>query len=256
METNANGEKIFYADYTWYEMEAMDRANTVLVLPTGSVEEHGPHLTLASDSTAAETVTRAAAKKVSGAVVMPCLWYTPALDTSNYTGTVSISSVNFINYLSDIMLSLYRHGFRKLIIANIHGGAKSALDVAVREFHARMGAVDRAYADDFFIQMHNLYVPTVAPLTEISEGKDWGHACEMETSLDLFVDPERVKMDKAVEEYIPWQKGFEWYIGDMRAANKSGVHGDATKASVEKGKIVFNLLVGGLVEIIEGMKTV
>jgi creatinine amidohydrolase len=255
METNVDGSKVLYADFTWKELDALDRAATVVVLPSGSLEQHGPHLTMASDSTAAEAVALAAAKRVPGSIVMPCLWYTPCLDTSNYTGTISISSVNFVNHLCDIMLSLYRHGFGKLVIANVHGGAKTALDVAVREFHARMGTADKAYADDFFIHLHNIYVPAIELLNEMAEGKDWGHACEMETSLDLYLDAERVKPDAAPEEYIPWGKGFEWYIGDMRAVNESGVHGDATKASAEKGEKVFKALVEGLVGILEGAKS-
>jgi len=254
MKTNAAGEKVFYADYTWKELDTLDRSKAVLILPSGSVEEHGPHLTLASDSAAAEAVTAEAAAKVPGCLVMPCLWYTPSVDTSNYTGTVSISSNTFTSYVCDILLSLYRHGFRKLVIANVHGGAKTALDVAVREFHARMGTASKAYADDFFIHLHNVYVPAIAYLGEMTEGKDWGHACEIETSLDIYMDSDRVKLDETPEEYIPWREGLEWYIGDMRAVNENGIHGDATKASVEKGEKAFKALVDGLVEILEAVR--
>lgn len=251
METNSSGEKVYYGDYTWKELDAMDRARVVVVLPSGSLEEHGPHLTMASDSTAAEAVTLRAARQVPGVLVMPCLWYVPCLDTSNYTGTISISSSAFVGYVCDILLSLYRHGFRKLAIANVHGGAKTVLDVAIREFHARMGTAEKAYADDFFIHLHNIYSPAIPLLNELSEAKDWGHACEMETSLELYLDPERVKIDQACEQYIPWDEGFEWYIGDMRAVDESGVHGAADKASVEKGEKVLNALVAGLVAILE-----
>lgn len=253
METNSAGERVCYADYTWRELDGMDRARSVLVLPSGALEEHGPHLTMASDSTAAEAVSLEAAKRVPGTLVMPCLWYTPCVDTSNYTGTISISSTTFISYVSDILLSLYRHGFRKLVIANVHGGAKTALDVAIREFHARMGTSEKAYADDFFIHLHNLYTPAMGFLEEMKLGADWGHACEMETSLELHLDETRVKLDAAVEEYIPWGKGFEWYIGDMRAVDESGVHGNATKASRAKGGKVFKALVDGMVEILSGL---
>jgi len=255
MEKNCAGEKVFYADYTWREMDSLDRHNVVVVLPSGSLEQHGPHLTMASDSTAAEAVSLRAAKQVPGVLVMPCLHYVPCLDTSNYTGTISISSSTFVDYVCEIILSLYRHGFRKLVIANVHGGAKTALDVAIREFHARMGTAEKAYADDFFIHLHNIYNAAIPLLNEMCEGRDWGHACEMETSLDLYLDAERVKMDEAPEEYIPWDEGFEWYIGDMRAADESGVHGAADKASARKGERILNALVAGLVEILEKMKS-
>jgi creatinine amidohydrolase len=254
METNKAGEKVFYCDYTWRELDDIDRAATVVVLPSGSLEVHGPHLTIASDSKMVEAIAARAAREVKGVLVMPCLWYTTCLDTSNYTGTISISSSAFVDYVCEIILSLYRHGFRRLVIANGHGGAKTSLDVAIREFHARMGSAERAYNDDFFIHLHNVYAPAAAMIDSMVEGKDWGHACEMETSVDLYLFGERVHMERAVEEYIPWQAGFEWYIGDMRAASESGVHGDARKASAEKGAKIVDALTAGLVDILRKMK--
>ena len=253
METNAFGQKVYYVDYTWEEMEALDRKNVVLVLPSGSVEQHGPHLTMASDAAQAEQFARRAAGQVKDTIVLPALWYSTCLDTSNYTGTISLKPSVFIDMVVEIMMSLYRSGFRKLVIANVHGAAKTPLDVAVREFHARMGTRDKAYADDFFIHLHNVYMPVAAYLNTLAEGKDWGHACEMETSVDLYLYPERVQMDKAVEDYIPWEKGFEWYIGDMRAVNKKGVHGAATKASAQKGKKIVDAIVEALADILKRM---
>ncbi|MCD6404988.1 MAG: creatininase family protein [Planctomycetes bacterium] len=250
METNIAGEKVFYVDYTWPELDALDRAGTVLVLPSGAVEEHGAHLTLANDSTAAAEVALRAAREIPGVIVMPCLWYTPSLDTSNYMGTISIRPTNFVNYVCDILESLYRHGFRQLVVANVHGGAKTVLDVAIREFHHRMGNAERAYNDDFFIHLHNVYAVPADYLNTLVEGRESGHACELETSVDMYLFPERVQPEKAVEEYIPWEEGFEWYIGDMHAVNRNGVHGDATKASAEKGEKVVNALVSALADIL------
>jgi len=253
METNIAGQKVYYVDYTWKELEALDRAAVKVVLPSGAVEEHGPHLTVASDAAAAEALTLRAARQVKDVIVMPCLWYSPSVDCSNYTGTISIDPIVFANYVVEILLSLYRHGFKKIVIANIHGGAKTPLDVAIREFHARLGTREKAYADDCFVHLHNLYAAVMPFLNSLAEGKDWGHACEMETSLDLYLYPERVKMDRAVEEYIPWDKGFEWYIGDMRSVDKSGVHGDPKKASAEKGKKIADAIVAALADVLERM---
>jgi len=254
METNKDGGKVLFKDCTWRELEAADRSSLTLVLPSGSLEEHGPHMTLANDSSTAEAVALAAAREVPGCLVLPCLWYTPCLDTSNYTGTVGVGTSTFIEYLADILESLYRQGFKKLVVANVHGGAKTALDAGVREFHHRMRTRERGYADDFFLQVHNVYAPAAEYLESIKEGRDWGHAGEMETSVEMFLAPERVNLDEAVEEYIPWQKGFEWYIGDMRAVNESGVHGDARKASAEKGEKIFGKLVEGLVDILSALR--
>ena len=139
METNVAAQKIFYVDYTWKEMDALDRSKVILVLPSGSVEQHGPHLAMASDAAQAEYFSREAARRVKDAIVLPALWYSTCLDTSNYTGTISMPPSVFIEMIVAILTSLYRHGFKRLMIANVHGAAKTPLDVAVREFHARMG---------------------------------------------------------------------------------------------------------------------
>jgi len=253
METNVAGQKIFYVDYTWKEMDALDRSKIVLVLPSGSVEQHGPHLAMASDAAQAEYFSREAARRVKDTIVLPCLWYSTCLDTSNYTGTISMPPSVFVDMVVAILTSLYRHGFKRLMIANVHGAAKTPLDVAVREFHARMGTRDNAYADDFFIHVNNVYGPVTQYLNSIAEGKDWGHACEMETSVDLYLHPERVDMKKAVAGYIPWDSGYEWYIGDMRAAAPNGVHGDPTKATAEKGKRIVDAILAAFVDLLKRM---
>ncbi len=253
METNKSGHKIFYADYTWPEIEGLDRKNVVLVLPTGSVEQHGPHLTLASDATQAEAFARLAALELTDAIVLPAIWYTTCLDTSNYPGTISLNPSLVVEMVCGIITSLYRNGFRKLVIANVHGAAKGVLETAVREFHARMASSDRQYNDDFFIHVHHVYMPAAQYLDSIAEGKDWGHACEMETSVDLYLNPERVNMDLAAEEYIPWKYGVPWYVGDMQAVDKTGIHGAANTATAEKGEKVVAAIVKGLVELLKGL---
>ena len=259
MEKNCAGEKVFYADYTWSEMDSLDRRNVVVVLPSGSLEQHGPHLTMASDSTAAEAVSLRAAKQVSGVLVMPCLHYVPCLDTSNYTGTISISSSAFVDYVCEIILSLHRHGFRKLVIANVHGGAKTALDVAIREFHARMGTAEKAYADDFFIHLHNIYNTAIPLLNEMCEGEDWGHACEMETRLVLAIEPELVRMDRIPDEPAvplgrmrdlpPTHTGIAWY-----SDYPDHYAGDARPATRAKGQTLLRLASEYLAQYIAAVK--
>lgn len=253
MEKNVAGQKIFYVDHTWKELDALDRAKVKLILPVGSVEEHGPHMTVASDSKQAETFSLMAARQVPDSLVMPALWYTPSLDTARYTGTISIDYNAFINYMVEIFNSLYRHGFRKLLVANVHGGTKTVCDVAIREFHARMATPSRGYADDFFIHLHNLYSPALPFMQTMVEAKDWGHACEIESSVEMHLFPDRVDMTKATEDYIPWERGFEWYIGDMAAVSKSGIHGDARKATPEKGKKSADAILKAFVDILSRM---
>ena len=250
METNAFGQKLFYMDYTWKELEAMDRTRVTLVIPSGSIEEHGPHLPVSTDTLQAEQFCRLAARQVKDVLVLPALCYTPAPDTSNYTGTIHIPPMVFLEMTVAILISLYSNGFKKIILANIHGSIKTTLDVAIREFHSRHGVPGRPFNDDCKVHLQNLFVPATAYLNSIAEGRDWGHACEMETSACLYLQPEVVRMELAQDDYLNWQNGLTWPIEDMRAANKSGIHGAATKSSAEKGRKVTDAIINAFVEVL------
>jgi creatinine amidohydrolase len=112
------------ADMTWEEVRDLDRARTVVVLPVGAIEAHGPHLPLATDVIIAQAMARAGAARIEsdrlGAVLLPALPYTTAPFGAGFAGTLSAAPSTVTSLILDIARELTRHGFAALAVANAH----------------------------------------------------------------------------------------------------------------------------------------
>jgi len=155
----------------------------VLVLPTGAVEQHGPHLPLGVDAWIAHAVALGAAARSGRAAVAEPLPYGCSSHHLAFAGTASLSPATFIAVVRDVCASLARDGASVLVI-NGHGGNRAALDVALVE----LGAVGvRASAVSYFDLIRD-------DLPELADD-EVGHACALETSLMLHLWPASVRRD-------------------------------------------------------------
>ena len=112
------------AQLTWEEVRDLDREHTVVVLPVGAIEAHGPHLPLDTDVVIATAMARAGARKLTDlghvVLILPALAYTAASFGSAFHGTLSISAITVTALIVDIARSLSDQGFRLLALANVH----------------------------------------------------------------------------------------------------------------------------------------
>jgi creatinine amidohydrolase len=249
---NKKGQKIHLADYTWDELDRLPgKEKLKFVFPLGAIEEHGFHLPLGTDAFQACKIAELAAQKVSEAIVLPTMSYSHCVDTMNFCGTIHASAQTILSLVADIVASLYRHGFRKLLTYNAHGGNKGLIDTALREAVTRLNQPGSLFSDDFEVYQVNAYEKLGAKIKDLLEGKDYGHACEIETSVMLALASELVDMELAREEYMPGGPDTAWRIRDMKKASRSGVHGASNRASLEKGKKVLGWLVDELAGVLE-----
>ena len=113
-----------WAAATWEEVQGLDRARTVAILPVGAIEAHGPHLPLATDVVIAEAMARRGAEMLAArgvqAVVLPALAYTVADFADGFPGTISIRPTTLTTLVNDVADGLARHGIAALAIANAH----------------------------------------------------------------------------------------------------------------------------------------
>jgi creatinine amidohydrolase len=127
------------AQLTWEDVERLDRARTIAILPAGAIEAHGPHLPLDADVVIAEAMARAGAERLAargyGTVILPPLCYTAAGFAAEFPGTIGVSGAAITTLIVDIARSLTRHGFAQLAIANAHLDPEhlSALNGAVNQ---------------------------------------------------------------------------------------------------------------------------
>lgn len=119
------------AEMSWEQVKEYLARDDRIIIPLGSTEEHGRHLGLGTDSFEAEAIARGVGE-VASVIVAPALNYGMALAQMGFPGTISLRPTTLIAVLEDILRSLYRHGFRRVLVVNGHGGNAASLASAVQ----------------------------------------------------------------------------------------------------------------------------
>lgn len=252
---------VLWGDMTWPEVAAAAEQGRVALIPVGVTEQHGYHLPTKTDTFLAETVARLAAERVPElAVVVPPIAHGFVPHHMDFPGTITVRAPVFIDYCVDVCTSIVAHGFRKLLLVNGHGGNISPLDLVAKTVTLDTGAFCASIS-------HFELEPVKQAVAELKESPLAGgmlHADEYETSLYLAADEPAVHMDRAVCEYEVPDSRYFWidqFGGDGRitaarwiqpwsAFTESGVAGDATVASREKGERWLEAAAAGLAELV------
>ncbi|GAA3081801.1 creatininase family protein [Pseudonocardia yunnanensis] len=230
--------------------------DTVAVLPLGAVEQHGPHLPVSTDyvtaTEAAEAAVAAVARDGSASVVLlPGLAYTKSDEHHWSPGTIWLSWDTLMRTLVDIGRSLQTSGITRLLFVNGHGGNSALGQVACREIRRRFGL--RTFFAHLSVPVDQGGGGSVT--SELGMGVHGGHN---ETSLMLHLRPELVHLELA-ERRVPERLGefeligfgkpvsFGWTSDDF---GPDGYIGDPTGATAEHGKLLFELAVARLTEVI------
>ncbi len=228
----------------WRDVEAGLKNIKTAVLPMGSLEEHGYHLPLSTDTMIAESLVKELAKS-RRVIVLPPVCYGLCRTTAAFPGTVSISFEALRLTVGDICESLIQQGLTGIVIVSGHLGSAhiSALELAAdklcKEYESvriALFRIDRA--------LRNARKLLDDPLDM--------HAGEVETSLMLALHPELVNRESAVDEHPNFPDHLR--CSDPRAVMRSGVMGSATLASREKGFKLVTLMLKELSALIEGLE--
>jgi creatinine amidohydrolase len=212
---------------------------TVVILPIGAVEEHGEHLPLSTDSIQPESVAETVAADLN-ALIAPPIRYGICNATSNFCGTITLSFNTFRALIQEVLLELCRHGVKNLVVLSGHAGRihMAALKVAGE------GVVEK-YPDTKLMVLSDYDIIYQHAGTEFPA---WdGHAGSVETSRVMALRPDLVKpggkMHKA--EFPAYR-----ILPNPQEYFPSGVMGDPTKASSDKGKRWNKLVVDELKKLI------
>jgi len=227
-------------EMTMTEFEAgLGRTRTV-VIPFGSVEEHGPHLPLSTDTIEACEVARKAALLIP-LFVAPPVHYGNCRSTACHPGTISISTQTLKSLLKDIVRSLRTQGLRNIIVISGHAGGAHcmALQDAGEELIAEFSDISMAVVTEFDLARQEG--------RGLIETAGDSHAGEIETSRILHSHPHLVKGSARAESPC-FPPGI--LVRDKRRYWPGGVWGDPAKASAEKGARLEELVVGKLVELV------
>lgn len=256
--------KFLYEEMSWPEIREVVKEDRVVLIPTATIEDHGHHLPLATDVMIAWEVARRAAERVpEDVVLMPPNYHGYSPHHADFPGGIYIKGQTFVDYMLDITSSLIHHGFRRILIYNTHGSNAPWVDII-----ARLTVVEHP-DKEVWCAVANLsglpeYNHNLKEILEAQGGSS--HAGESETSRMLAIRPDLVDMSKAVREMPLFSTGaelgagpevdrpFHWGGEWWSAMTKSGVMGDATVATREKGEKLLENAVSALVKITKAAK--
>ena len=249
--------KRYFPYLTWQEIAEMPhKENTVIIQPIGAIEQHGHHLPIAVDSAISLGVLGKALAQLDDTIpayALPCLYYGKSNEHSGFPGTITLSADTLLSVIKEMAASIYSSGFRKLILMNSHGGQPQIMEIAARDLH-------QEHPDFNVFPFFTWRVPNVAGELISKQELEYGiHAGDAETSIMLSLLPEQVKMDLAVKEYpqnlpqdsllsMEGKLPFSWLTKEV---STTGVMGDATVATLEKGDRILASLADGWVAVIK-----
>jgi creatinine amidohydrolase len=233
-------------EMTMPEFEAGLLKTRIVLIPFGSVEEHGPHLPLSTDTFQANQVCINAAER-RPLFVAPPIHYGNCRSTSCHPGTVSISTTTLKLIFKDIVESLRSHGLHTFIAVSGHAGGAhcTALQEAGEELISRYNDITVAVVTEFLLARELG--------RELIETPDDCHAGEIETSRIMHSHPCLVK-GSAPAEYPSFPVGI--LVRDKRRYWPGGVWGDPGKATIEKGAGIEGVVVEGLLDLIRDIEEI
>lgn len=214
--------------------EVMTRAK-VAILPVGAVEQHGPHLSLLTDATIAEAFAESLADRLDEqAILFPLQPYGISEHHENFAGTVTLSPMTFIAVMVDLAASLKSQGFTRIVFVNGHGGNIDALSIASRRVRSELGVLAAS------VMWARLARDLCA---ELASGPRYGHACELETSVAMFLAPQLVHAERIQRpgqhrevDSLSAPHGFVDVAPRFDDLTTDGVYGDPTAATADLGE--------------------
>lgn len=240
------------------EIAALDKDNTIVMLPTSATEQHGPHLPVGTDaiilSTLIDKIIEVGEFEKGNLIFAPQLPIGKSNEHMGFAGTITFSAQTYYSLLHDIAKSIAASGFKKLVLFNSHGGNTDMCNLISRDLRIDLGL--QVYVIDWWFTDF-----WQDGLKDIKQSGTYGvfHACELETSLMLEARPETVHMELAVDEDpADYFKGEDKYVTVFGPVNpgwktsdvtKSGVIGAPTFATLEKGQKLFDYACKKLLDI-------
>lgn len=254
---------VWLQELTWEDVSDYLKKENIILCPVGSTEQHGPAGPLGVDSYAAISMAEDAAKQ-AGVLVTPPMWFGDSPHHMEFPGTVSLRTETLTAVARDMIHSLARNGFKKIIFVNGHKGTNNAaLITACRSVHQyELPDVLLALVDPMYLGRG------IAPIKEAVEH----HAGELEISHVWYKYPHLVKEEKLVSEQIDLEPILSpfvhqdlfgagadsieifWNSREQKIFAPVGSFSDSTKASPQKGQKYHEYLVNNLVKFINWLQ--
>ncbi len=250
----------YWQDLSSTEIEALDHARSIAILPVGAIEQHGPHLPVGVDAMINRGILERAMAILPStvqALALPMLPVGKSDEHIGFGGTLTLSAETLIRTWTEIGVSVARAGIRKLVLFNSHGGQVSIMDIVARDLRIK---------ERMLVMAYSWFAGGLPDGLFSDEEMRFGiHAGEIETSIMLHLHPDLVALDKA-ENFEPLQavmanNGYRrlspvgqgrmgWKAEDL---HPSGACGDAASADAERGRLLVDHAARALIELLVDM---
>jgi creatinine amidohydrolase len=258
VETLMKPATVFLGEMTNVEVEAFVKKNRMVIVPTGAVEQHGPHGPLLTDVLIPQEVARRAAPRL-GAAVAPPINYALSYPHKGFTGVVYLRIPTFMALVEDVAVGLATMGFKRIVFLNGHYDNTYALAYACANAAERLPSDVKAFPINYWDGMP---AEVMAEYASLAKGM---HANAAETSAVLAIDPKLVDMERANAEFPPFPEFtvnsapvhtafFFTSPGSVYWATKSGTWGDATQATPEMGERYLEAGVASTIAVLENIE--
>jgi creatinine amidohydrolase len=246
-----------FGELTWKDLAGYQ--DQVVILPTASLEQHGHHLPVLTDTMIGGEITRLAEAELGeAALFLPVLWLGASDHHRGFPGTLSLNNDLYQKVIENLLDCLIAAGFRRILLLNSHGGNETPGAQALY-------AVQMRYArqmPDLWLAMASWMVIAAEQIAALGalEQKHVTHACELETSIILRLRPELVKLDAARGANVPFESAF--YSPDFSKPSRvvvprsfdqisqTGAFGRPESSSAEKGEAILAAAVSEVVAFV------
>jgi len=222
---------------TWAEVKAeIKNGRDTVIVPFGSTEQHGRHMPLGTDAVLGDEFGWAVAGRLD-AFLAPTVRFGCSEHHLSFPGTISLSDETFQRVVLDVVASLSRHGFRRIVLLPTHGGNFKPLAEAVTEIKPVENIKLIAFTD-----LEGLVTAAFKSSSSrgVTPAQSGAHSGEWETSLMLALRPEQVKMDHAAEGFVGELSEIMAKVFDgIQSLDEHGVLGDPRPATAAAGKKYF-----------------
>ena len=246
-------DQIYWEQLRSPQLKSLADVNAIVVVPVGSIEQHGPHLPVKVDALLATEVARRAALKVQThqpILVTPTVWCGLAEHHMDFCGTLTLDFETFHGLLRNLCRSIRHHGFRRIFLLNGHGGNIAALNVICSELVRELDGL-RVVSGTYWT------LPEVAEkFAEILEvQQNVRHAGEAETSMMLALEPELVDQSilnqaDGTPEIPFYGSGVSRWVS-FKEVSANGVIGSPSVATAAKGELLLEVASEGIAGVLQ-----
>ncbi len=252
---------MWWQEQSWTTIEALDN-DIPVVVPLGSLEQHGPHLPLFVDTMqVSEIAQRVEAAMGDDILVLPTLWLGCSHHHRDFAGTVSVLPSLYSEMIKSVALSILEAGFQRIFFMNGHGGNLVPASLALTELVDSNDEADNAFLT--LATWWHLARESMAQDKLGMESPNLTHACEYETSMSLYLRPDLVELNKAENLEPTADSPFfshsrsdrVQYIHRWYRFSAIGSSGKPLAATKEKGEAIFEAATADVIAFLRDFRT-